>query len=120
MAWLVPPARPKPLRRGEGPAIHALLCGQGVDPRDHRRAKRRRPLDGYGERREAVLRTAMRGHDRGDWRNFCENCSSVSRLAEDHTLEMFCQGSGACFPIAAIWHALFNCLAEITFVYRNS
>jgi hypothetical protein len=25
MAGLVPPARPKPLRRGEGPAIHDFL-----------------------------------------------------------------------------------------------
>jgi hypothetical protein len=25
MAGLVPPARPKPLRRGEGPAIHVFL-----------------------------------------------------------------------------------------------
>jgi hypothetical protein len=26
MAGLVPPARPKPLRRGEGPAIHVFLA----------------------------------------------------------------------------------------------
>ena len=31
--------------------IHALLCSQGVDARD------------TGERSDAVLRTAMRGHD---------------------------------------------------------
>jgi hypothetical protein len=35
MAGLVPPARPEPLRRGEGPAIHALSRGaENVDARD--------------------------------------------------------------------------------------
>ena len=35
MAGLVPPARPKPLRRGEGPAIHAFPCtSKNVDFRD--------------------------------------------------------------------------------------
>ncbi|MDD1536489.1 hypothetical protein C7U89_25420 [Bradyrhizobium sp. WBOS4] len=35
MAGLDPPARPKPLRRGEGPAIHDLLCrSKNVDARD--------------------------------------------------------------------------------------
>jgi hypothetical protein len=34
MAGLVPPARPKPLRRGEGPAIHVWTsCEKGVDAR---------------------------------------------------------------------------------------
>jgi hypothetical protein len=33
------------------PAIHAFLCNQGVDARD------------IGERSDAVLRTAKRGHD---------------------------------------------------------
>src|SRR5712671_3765869 len=33
------------------------------DGRDHRRAKRRRSSNGYGERSDAVLRTAMRRHD---------------------------------------------------------
>jgi hypothetical protein len=38
MAGLVPPARPKPLRRGEGPAIHVLGAEgkQDVDARDER------------------------------------------------------------------------------------
>ncbi|OSJ27306.1 hypothetical protein BSZ19_34125 [Bradyrhizobium japonicum] len=35
MPGLVPPARPKPLRRGEGPGIHVLCTvPQGVDGRD--------------------------------------------------------------------------------------
>ncbi|MDH6262774.1 hypothetical protein M2427_006724 [Bradyrhizobium sp. BR13661] len=35
MPGLVPPARPKPLRRGEGPGIHVLRAKrQGVDGRD--------------------------------------------------------------------------------------
>jgi hypothetical protein len=35
MAGLDPPARPKPLRRGEGPAIHDLKRdGKDVDARD--------------------------------------------------------------------------------------
>ncbi|QOZ09167.1 hypothetical protein XH96_17730 [Bradyrhizobium sp. CCBAU 51765] len=37
MPGLVPPARPKPLRRGEGPGIHALLSHltqKNVDGRD--------------------------------------------------------------------------------------
>ncbi|MDF0498090.1 hypothetical protein, partial [Bradyrhizobium yuanmingense] len=35
MAELVPPARPMPLRRGEGPAIYASICGaKNVDARD--------------------------------------------------------------------------------------
>jgi hypothetical protein len=33
MAGLVPPAGPKPLRRGEGPAIHALLCSLDAEAR---------------------------------------------------------------------------------------
>ncbi|RJF70567.1 hypothetical protein D4Q52_16020 [Rhodopseudomonas palustris] len=35
MTGLVPPAQPKPLRRGEGPAIHAFsyLLLQGMDVR---------------------------------------------------------------------------------------
>ena len=37
------------------PAQWAIYCW------DHRRAKRRRPSDGYGERSDAVLRTAMPG-----------------------------------------------------------
>jgi hypothetical protein len=31
MAGLVPPAGPKPLRRGEGPAIHVLFCSDHKD-----------------------------------------------------------------------------------------
>ncbi|OSJ23563.1 hypothetical protein BSZ19_44490 [Bradyrhizobium japonicum] len=35
MPGLVPPARPKPLRRGEGPGIHVPCSAeQGVDGRD--------------------------------------------------------------------------------------
>ena len=35
MPGLVPPARPKPLRRGEGPGTHVLRAPwQGVDGRD--------------------------------------------------------------------------------------
>jgi len=39
MAGLDPPAGPKPLRRGEGPAIHVFARGytQDVDARDTRR-----------------------------------------------------------------------------------
>jgi hypothetical protein len=35
MAWLDPHAGPKPLRRGEGPAIHVFLaaCSKDVDAR---------------------------------------------------------------------------------------
>jgi hypothetical protein len=38
MAGLAPPARPKPLRRGEGPAIHVFLENgtKDVDARDKR------------------------------------------------------------------------------------
>ncbi|MCS3899920.1 hypothetical protein M2171_009053 [Bradyrhizobium japonicum USDA 38] len=52
MPGLVPPARPKPLRRGEGPGIHvlraawpAVMAGTKASGSD------------------AVLRTAMPGHD---------------------------------------------------------
>jgi hypothetical protein len=31
MAGLVPPARPKPLRRGEGPAIHVFVATEKKD-----------------------------------------------------------------------------------------
>ncbi|WP_200889974.1 hypothetical protein [Bradyrhizobium japonicum] len=34
MPGLAPPARPQPLRRGEGPGIHVLgIAGKGVDGR---------------------------------------------------------------------------------------
>nr|QDF39824.1 hypothetical protein FJN17_20945 [Bradyrhizobium symbiodeficiens] len=33
MPGLVPPARPKPLRRGEGPGIHVFVVRQHVDGR---------------------------------------------------------------------------------------
>jgi hypothetical protein len=37
MAGLVPPARPKPLRRGEGPAIHVFLLQMANEDVDARR-----------------------------------------------------------------------------------
>jgi phosphoribosylanthranilate isomerase len=52
MPGLVPPGGPKPLRRGEGPGIHiSRNSKQDVDGRDR------------GEQSDAVLRTAMPGHD---------------------------------------------------------
>src|ERR1700712_2196220 len=53
MPGLVPPAGPKPLRRGEGPGIHVSrnTSKQDVDSRD------------TGEQSDAIRRTAVPGHD---------------------------------------------------------
>jgi len=63
MAGLVPPAGPKPLRRGEGPAIHIFLARgtKDVDARHPSPPKLRRATSSLGRR--SFSEDGKAGHD---------------------------------------------------------